>query len=128
MTGAVAARAQTLATVRVPNGARGAVMCGCCGGRFAPRRSSFLLTEPGGEVVEICAECVLAGPAGAAGRLRARLSAPPSETAGEPSRRTAAEVAPWVRLLDRRASLLERADAFPLEARQAAVRETRERR
>jgi hypothetical protein len=74
---------------------------------------------------EICPECVLAGPAGAAGKVRERLGAmgrnegAPEEPGGRAS---------WVRLLERRARLLEATSSFPLAARQAAVRETRERR
>jgi len=74
---------------------------------------------------EICPECVLAGPAGAAGKVRERLSAA-VRGAGRPVE--GAERASWIRLLDRRARLLEETPSFSLAARQAAVRETRERR
>jgi len=74
---------------------------------------------------EICPECVLIGPTGAAAKVRARL--------GEMDRNDGAPDEPkgrasWVRLLSRRARLLEEISSFPLAARQAAVRETRERR
>ncbi|MDD5761890.1 MAG: hypothetical protein PHP88_05200 [bacterium] len=74
---------------------------------------------------EICPECVLAGPAGAAAKVRDRLvemrrnEGAPEDPKGRAS---------WVRLLSRRARMLEETPSFPLAARQAAVRETRERR
>ena len=74
---------------------------------------------------EICPECVLAGPAGAAGKVRERLGAMNrnERAPDEPKGRTS-----WVRLLSRRARLLEDTPSFSLAARQAAARETRERR
>jgi hypothetical protein len=74
---------------------------------------------------EICPECVLAGPAGAAGKVRERhVATGRNEGApGEPTGR-----ASWDRMLSRRARLLEETPSFSLAARQAAVRETRERR
>ncbi|MFZ2223994.1 MAG: hypothetical protein WAV26_04825 [Candidatus Deferrimicrobium sp.] len=74
---------------------------------------------------EICPECVLAGPAGATGKVRERLGVMHrNEGALEEARgRTS-----WARLLSRRARLLEETPSFSLAARQAAVRETRERR
>ncbi len=80
----------------------------------------------GGELEgEICPECVLIGPAGAAAKIRKRLAAA-GGTGGAPVEGT--ERASWIRLLERRARLLEETPSFPLAARQAAVRETRERR
>ena len=80
----------------------------------------------GGELEgEICPECVLAGPAGAAGKIRGRLGAI-GRYEGAPDEE--AERASWIRLLERRAHLLEETPSFSLAARQAAVRETRERR
>ena len=74
---------------------------------------------------EICPECVLAGPAGAAGKVRGRLD-PVDRSENEPDEEK--ERTQWVRLLSRRARLLEETPSFSLAARQAAVRETRERR
>ena len=74
---------------------------------------------------EICPECVLAGPAGAAAKVRGRLASP-GRSGGASA--VEAERASWGRLLERRARLLEGTPTFPLTARQAAVRETRERR
>jgi len=74
---------------------------------------------------EICPECVLAGPAGAAAKVRERL---PSVGRGEDEACEGKERASWIRLLSRRARLLEETSSFSLAARQAAVRETRERR
>lgn len=74
---------------------------------------------------EICPECVLAGPSGAAGKVRERLEAMHRNEGvlEEAKGRTS-----WVRMLSRRARLLEETPSFSLAARQAAVRETRERR
>ena len=74
---------------------------------------------------EICPECVLAGPAGAAAKVRGRLGAM-GRNEGAPDEEK--ERTSWVRLLSRRARLLEETPSFSLAARQAAVRETRERR
>jgi hypothetical protein len=74
---------------------------------------------------EICPECVLAGPAGAAGKVLGRLD-PVERSGGAPDEEK--ERTQWVRLLSRRACLLEATPSFSLAARQAAVRETRERR
>ncbi len=80
----------------------------------------------GGELEgEICPECVLAGPAGAAAKVRKRLASV-GRSGGGPVEEM--ERASWIRLLDRRAHLLEETSSFSLAARQAAVRETRERR
>jgi len=74
---------------------------------------------------EICPECVLAGPAGAAGKVRKHL-----EGVGRSEYESDEEMERtlWVRLLTRRALLLEETSSFSLAARQAAVRETRESR
>jgi hypothetical protein len=74
---------------------------------------------------EICPECVLAGPAGAAGKVRGRLD-PVDRSENAPDEE--GERTQWGRLLSRRARLLEGTPSFSLAARQAAVRETRERR
>jgi len=74
---------------------------------------------------DICPECVLAGPAGAAAKVRKRLAS--VDRSGGASVEEV-ERASWIRLLDRRAHLLEETPSFSLAARQAAVRETRERR
>lgn len=79
-----------------------------------------------GEILvgEICPDCVLAGPAGAAGKIRARIPDLRSDGAeGGGGKR-----ASLVRRMERRARLLEGTPSFSLSARQAAVRETRERR
>jgi hypothetical protein len=74
---------------------------------------------------EICPECVLAGPAGAAGKVRGRLAL---VSRGEIDPDDVKERTQWVRLLSRRVRLLEETPSFSLAARQAAVQETRERR
>jgi hypothetical protein len=74
---------------------------------------------------DICPECVLHGPAGAAARVRRRVSA-----LGRADRRAGAGAIriSLIRRMVRRARLLDGTPSFSLAARQAAVRETRERR
>jgi len=74
---------------------------------------------------DVCPECVLAGPAGAAAKVRGRIR-PYGEQGGDAADGVGRDS--WVRRMERRALLLEETPAFPLGARQAAVRETRERR
>jgi len=74
---------------------------------------------------EICPECVLGGPPGAAAKVRARLGTIDRNEGAPDEQRGRAS---WARRLSRRARLLEETPAFSLAARQAAVRETRERR
>jgi hypothetical protein len=74
---------------------------------------------------EICPDCVLAGPVGAAGKVRERMAAG-GRSGGAPAE--GVECGPWIRLLDRRARLLGGTPSFSLAARQTAARETRERR
>jgi hypothetical protein len=74
---------------------------------------------------DICPDCVLAGPAGAAAKVRERLAALRKESEYDGGGR---KRSPLVRRMERRARLLEETPSFPLAARQAAVRETRERR
>ena len=99
--------------------------CACCGVRFGVMRRGMKLFDGEEMEGEICPECVLAGPAGAAAKVRGRL-APVGRGGGTPVE--GAERASWIRLLSRRARLLEETPSFSLAARQAAVRETRERR
>jgi hypothetical protein len=74
---------------------------------------------------DVCPECVLMGPAGAAARIRGRVR-PHGETGGDAV--DGVDRTYWVRCMERRARLLEETPSFSLAARQAAVRETRERR
>lgn len=74
---------------------------------------------------EICPECILRGPLGAAKRLRERIG----ERRERPTeRRKGRSAGEWAERLGDRARLLETMESFPLAARQAAVREMRERR
>ena len=99
--------------------------CACCGGHYTVKRRGMRLFSGGTLEGEICPDCVLAGPVGAAGKVRERIAA-----GGRSGRAPAegVERASWIRLLRRRALLLEETPSFSLDARQAAVRETRERR
>lgn len=80
-----------------------------------------------GEILDgdICPDCVLTGPAGAAAKIRARLTALREEGGERGGGRKRASL---VRRMERRARLLDGTPSFSLGARQAAVRETRERR
>ena len=89
------------------------------------KRRWMKLFEGGDLEGEICPECVLAGPASAAAKVRKRLASV-DRSGGAPVEEL--ERVSWIRLLDRRAHLLEETPSFSLDARQAAVRETRERR
>lgn len=75
----------------------------------------------------LCPECVLQGPKGAARRLKDRSM----EKAGElpySSGRRGKGIDSLQMLLARKVAALEDAESFPLEARQAAVSELREKR
>lgn len=99
--------------------------CACCGARYPVKRRGMRLFCGGALEGEICPECVLAGPAGAAGKVRERLASVNRSEHGTGEKK---ERASWVRRMERRARLLEETASFSLAARQAAVRETRERR
>jgi uncharacterized protein CbrC (UPF0167 family) len=97
--------------------------CVCCGARYAVRRRGLRLFDGRNLDGDICPDCVLLGPAGAAETVRRRISS------FEEDRHASAEAgSSLVRKMERRVGLLERTPSFPLAARQAAVRETRERR
>lgn len=102
-----------------------AFQCGCCGGWFAPRRVRMWLAA--GDLLhgEICAECILRGPLATADRLRERIRERAETGFGGENRGAADE---WVEWMNGRVRLLESIGSFPLAARQAAVRELRERR
>lgn len=102
--------------------------CGCCGRRFVPGRVRIGLRLGDAFHGEICAECVLKGPAGAAKVLRERIRERAPRSAGPLTPREAGAVRSWRSWMERRVAALERARAFPLAARQAAVGELRERR
>lgn len=74
---------------------------------------------------EICPECILRGPRGAAKALRGRIG---EREERRPGRREAMPSEGWAGWMTGRARLLEAMECFPLTARQAAVREMREKR
>ncbi|RJP24702.1 MAG: hypothetical protein C4529_02355 [Deltaproteobacteria bacterium] len=76
-------------------------------------------------VGDICPECVLAGPAGAAAKVRAFAAGRRGDAGAGPG---GEDRTSWERRMEKRAQSLEGTASFPLAARQAAVRETRERR
>lgn len=76
----------------------------------------------------ICPECVLQGPKGAAKRLKDRLVERKDETSGDWGHQEGKRIGSLHVLIVRKAAALEEAESFPLAARQAAVRELREKR
>jgi hypothetical protein len=99
--------------------------CACCGGRYPVRNRRMRLFHYGTLDGDICPDCVLAGPAGAAAKTRTRLTALREESGhGDGGRKRVS----LVRRMERRARMLDGTPSFSLAARQAAVRETRERR
>lgn len=102
--------------------------CGCCGSRFVPKRVRMALAMGNSFRAEICGDCVLRGPAGAAKLLRERIRERESSSLGGLTRTRAGALRSWSGWMERRAAALEQSRAFPLEARQAALRELREKR
>jgi len=74
---------------------------------------------------EVCPECILRGPRGAAERLRKRIR---EREEPRPDRRKGTPSEGWSGWMTGRARHLETMECFPLAARQAAVREMRETR
>gem|GEM_PF-2658937 len=111
----------------VPLAARVAsdLRCGICGSLFRPRRVCLCVAGDGALFACVCPDCVLAGPAGAARRMRAFLGRRKEDT---PPGRRRAVLSAWERRVRARLSLLEAASVFPLPARLAAARELREAR
>ena len=99
--------------------------CACCGSRYPVKRRKMRLFEDDMLEGDVCPECVLAGPAGAAAKVRERVRSR-GETGGDAV--DGVDRASWVQRMERRARLLEETPSFSLASRQAAVRETRERR
>jgi len=99
--------------------------CACCGERYLVKRRGMRMFSGGTLEGEICPECVLAGPSGSAGKLRALVTTRGVDPGASGMR---AHRASWEGRMEERARLLEETPSFSLAARQAAVRETRERR
>jgi hypothetical protein len=76
----------------------------------------------------ICPECVLAGPRGARRRLIDRFRERVEEPEGASGLRKAERAGPYRVLTEVKAATLAESDSFPLAAREAAVRELREKR
>lgn len=103
--------------------------CGCCGRRYSVKRIRMQLHEGGLLYGTICPECVLQGPKGAARRLKERFMARADEPSGAALLRGGRRRIDLLQvLMALKAAVLEGAESFPLEARQAAVRELREKR
>jgi hypothetical protein len=101
--------------------------CCCCGVGVTAKRAVLQLREGDLLYGVLCPECVLLGPKGAARRLKDRLM---EHADGPPyaSGRRGKAIDSYQMLLARKVAALEDAESFPLEARQAAVRELREKR
>jgi uncharacterized protein CbrC (UPF0167 family) len=102
--------------------------CGCCGRRYSVKRTCMRLKRGELPFGTICPECVLQGPKGAVGRLKARFLARPDEGPGALLLGGRGRIDLLQVLTALKAAALEGAESFPLEARQAAAREMREKR
>ena len=99
--------------------------CACCGSRYPVKRRGMRLFDDDTMEGDVCPECVLMGPAGAAAKIRGRVR-PHGETGGDAV--DGVDRTYCVRRMECRARLLEETPSFSLAARQAAARETKERR
>lgn len=102
--------------------------CGCCGARFPVKRTAMRIIADRSDLGPICPECILLGPKGSAARLRSRKVEGSGGRPLPPARGVPADIRSWNDLLECKAAAIETLEAFPLAARQAALRETRERR
>lgn len=103
-------------------------ICCCCGTRYRVRKTGLHLF--GGKYFygEICPDCVLRGPKAAADSLKALVSGKDLARVRGRLPKGRAAVESWRRLLAGKLAALESLEAFALDARRAAVRETREKR
>ncbi|HSG05283.1 MAG TPA: hypothetical protein VLB09_02675 [Nitrospiria bacterium] len=104
------------------------VICCCCGARYRVQRTGLHLFGRKTFYGEICPDCVLRGPKAAADSLKALAA---GKGRPEVRRRLSAgrtTMKSWRRLLAEKLAALESMEAFALDARRAAVRETREKR
>ena len=102
--------------------------CACCGARYPVKRTAMRISAGRSDLGPICPECILLGPAGSADRLRSRRIEITETSFLSPAGTGPADIRSWNDLLESKAAALGTLEAFPLAARQAAVRETRERR
>lgn len=114
----------------VPSAARygASTTCGCCGRRYFPKKLLMWLSDARRLHGEICPDCILRGPRGAAGCLKRLLADLREETSRlrSPSRKGKEGI--WGRHILARLEILEGMESFSVEARQAALRELREKR
>ena len=101
--------------------------CACCGLLYPLRRSVLRLYVGRRYGGDLCPDCLLRGPAGAARALRERLRGEEEGMRAPEGDRSRAEWG-YRERMEKKARALESSDPFPLAARQAAVRELRERR
>src|SRR5512134_290982 len=72
--------------------------CACCGSRYPVKRRKMRLFEDDTLEGDVCPECVLAGPAGAAAKVRGRIRSR-GETGGDAV--DGVDRASWVRRMER---------------------------
>lgn len=102
--------------------------CVCCSVRYSARKARIQIRDGSFLYGDICPECVLQEPKGAARRLRIRIAKLTEDGLVELARRGKKDAESLRRLMAGKADALEDADSFPLKVRQAAVRELREKR
>ncbi len=101
--------------------------CACCGLLYPQRRSVLRLYVGPRYAGDLCPDCLLRGPAGAARALRDQVRRQEEGMRALEGDRSRAEWE-YSERIEERARALESSGPFPLAARQAAVRELRERR
>lgn len=102
--------------------------CCVCGRRYAVKRTVLQLRDGALFYGTICPDCILQGPNGAARRMenrfRLRVEGSPGASRGRGRKR----IDPLPALISLKIAALAGIGSFPLAARQAAVRELREKR
>lgn len=102
--------------------------CGCCGIRYPVKKKVLWFGDAESLYGTICPDCITRGPMGAAMLLAARLRETETGIAGGRPAAARKDLEAWRGRIARKAAALEKTESFPLEARQAAATELRERR
>lgn len=102
--------------------------CCACGRRYAVKRTVLQLRDGALLYGTICPDCILQGPNGAARRMEDRFCLRMEGSPGALGRRGRKGIDPLRALISLKIAALVGIGSFPLAARQAAVRELREKR
>lgn len=102
--------------------------CCACGRRYAAKRTVLQLRDGTFLFGTICPDCILEGPNGAARRMEDRFRLRMERSPGALRRRGRKGIDPLRALISLKISALAGIRSFPLAAREAAVRELREKR